>query len=161
MDELLANRTRLEIEGPHGEVVLRPDDRRSLLLISGGTGTAQAISLALTQTDRHPDVDVLHLACADHEDDFYFKDLLPATENYQRVLIADANRNADNLGLTWLKQDPILESYLDGTHDGKNGRSRIVISGSPPFVYAVTDTLTGRGVPLACLDSDVYAYAPR
>jgi CDP-4-dehydro-6-deoxyglucose reductase len=138
MDRLLERATELPIEGPDGDVCLDPDDTRPLTLISGGTGSP-----------------VLHLACADHEDDFYFRDLIPASRSYRSVLIADPDRSDRNRGLAWLKANA---AALGGA-DLKAGR--IVISGGPPFVYAVSDTLTGLGIEPGRLASDVYAWAPR
>jgi CDP-4-dehydro-6-deoxyglucose reductase len=155
MDRLLERATELPIEGPDGDVCLDPDDTRPLTLISGGTGSAQAVGLASAQASRHPDAPVLHLACADHEDDFYFRDLIPASRSYRSVLIADPDRSDRNRGLAWLKANA---AALGGA-DLKAGR--IVISGGPPFVYAVSDTLTGLGIEPGRLASDVYAWAPR
>ena len=157
LDCLLEASHELRIEGPAGDVCLDPQDVRPLVLISGGTGSAQAVGLACAQASRHPAASVLHLACADHENDFYFRDMVPASPGYQSLLIADPERSNRNRGLVWLTENA---AAVGGTGTDLEA-GRIVISGSPPFVYAVTDTLIDLGIDSRRLVSDVYAWAPR
>lgn len=77
LDQLLAVAETLTIAGPSGNVQLEPSQTCPLILIAGGTGVAQALSMALDQTARRPEIPVLLLACADNAADFYFHDLLP------------------------------------------------------------------------------------
>jgi hypothetical protein len=91
------------------------------------------------------------LACADTDADLYFADLLPAEGTFTAKLIADANRDDSNAGLKWLvDRAPQLTA-----------QTRLVLSGSPAFVYAATDTLVSAGLSEAQLESDVYSWAPR
>ena len=150
MDELL-RRGRLELEGGAGDVRLERSDARPLLLVAGGTGISQALCLALAQTLRHPEVAVQMLACADTEADLYFADLLPSGGCFSAQLVADANRDETNAGLEWLARNA---SQL-------TAQTRVVLSGSPAFVYAATDTLVAAGLLDTQLESDVYAWAPR
>lgn len=150
MDELLRG-VRLGLEGGAGDVRLGKSDARPLLLVAGGTGISQALCLALAQTMRHPDVAVEMLACADTDADLYFADLLPSEGTFTAKLIADANRDDSNAGLKWLvDRAPQLTA-----------QTRVVLSGSPAFVYAATDTLVSAGLSEAQLESDVYSWAPR
>lgn len=149
MDTLLRDARPLTIRGPGGDVRLAPEDDRPLLLVCGGTGISQALCLATAQRLRHPQTAVEILACADHAEDLYFEDLIP--DGATRTLIADPARDASNAGLAWLRaRAPRLEA-----------RTWVVVSGSPPFVWAVTDVLTASGLPSARLASDVYAWATR
>lgn len=150
MDDLLRGE-HLELDGGAGEVKLDPEDDGPLLLIAGGTGISQALCLALAQTTRHPETPVQMLACADVEADLYFRDLLPSAAAFRAQLIADSNRDETNAGLQWLAATAAQTS--DAT--------RVVLSGSPAFVYAATDTLTRAGLSEARLESDVYSWAPR
>ncbi len=150
MDELLLG-NRLALDGGAGEVRLAPDDDRPLLLIAGGTGISQVLCMALAQTSRHPSVDVQMLACADLQADLYFRDLLPVGPGFGVQLIADTRRDESNAGLRWLA----------GNAANTPGNARVVLAGSPAFVYAVTDTLVTAGLSQARLESDVYAWAPR
>lgn len=151
MDELVDAGDLLEFEGPFGDVILATGDDRPLVLVSGGTGAGQAIGLATAQAIRHPERPVLHLACMDHEDDVYFRDLLPSANAYRSVVITDSNRRESNRGLAWLRGNGPL---IDQDH-----KSWIVISGGPAFVFAVTDVLKALGIPPERITSDVYAFA--
>jgi CDP-4-dehydro-6-deoxyglucose reductase len=149
-DELLRGK-HLEIEGGAGDVKLKPADDSPLLLVAGGTGISQALCLALAQTTRNPTTPVQMLACADTGADLYFRDLLPAAAGFQSELIADSKRDQSNAGLKWLAAHGPQVS--EGT--------RVVLSGSPAFVYAATDTLVSAGMAETQLESDVYSWAPR
>ena len=150
MDELLQGE-RLVLDGGAGDIALSINDDRPLLLVAGGTGISQGLCLALAQTSRHAEASVRMLTCADTDADLYFQDLLPTSSGFEVTLIADARRNKNNAGLAWLT-DNATEVSAD---------TRVVISGSPAFVYAATDTLTEAGIPNSQLESDVYAWAPR
>jgi len=149
MDALLQDTSALTIRGPFGDVRLDPQDDRPLLLVCGGTGVSQAICLAAAQRLRNPHAAVQILACADHAGDLYFEDLLP--EKVACTLIADPARDGSNRGLQWLNaHTPRLDE-----------NTRVIVSGSPPFVWAVTDVLTDGGIAAENISSDVYAWAPR
>ena len=150
MDELLTG-GRLRIRGGNGDIRLTADDDRPLVLIAGGTGISQALSLAWAQAERHPDTSVELLACADDERDLYFDDLLPVTAAFRFERVADPRRDRDNRGLAWLAANAHRWDLA----------TRVILSGSPPFVYAATDVLTGHGRPQGSLESDVFAWAPR
>lgn len=151
MDQLLDQKSKLTTSQPRGEIQLLEEDARPLLLISAGTGISQALSLALSQTIRHPHVDVYLLVCSDQSEDFYYLDLLPESRCFQSKLIADPTRSVENQGLIWLRDQ--IDNFAVET--------RVVICGGPAFVYAVTDTLMTAGLQDSRLESDVYAYAPR
>lgn len=157
MDELLNNGPLLHIGQACGDVQLLPHDANPLFLISGGTGISQALCLATAQTLRHPRVDVCLLACSDHCDDFYFQDVLPVGDFFRSTFIADPARSETNQALGWLR-DNARSIVVDNTVVDS---TRIILSGSPGFVYAATDTLITAGLPAAALESDVYTYAPR
>ncbi len=150
MDELLAG-DRLQLDGGAGDIRLLADDDRPLLLVAGGTGISQALCLATAQTARHPQATVQMLACADLAADLYFEDLLPTSAGFSAELIADPKRDESNAGLRWLAENARRMP----------GNTRVVLSGSPAFVYAATDTLIAAGLNQAQLESDVYAWAPR
>ena len=150
MDELLQG-SRLRLRGGAGNIRLAADDDRPLLLIAGGTGISQALSLASAQAHRHPDTPVQLLACADDERDLYFDDLLPATPGFHCERVADARRDPSNRSLAWLRAN--AHRWGDA--------ARVILSGSPEFVYAVTDVLVAQGRAEESLESDVYAWAPR
>ncbi|MEZ5559271.1 MAG: hypothetical protein R3E86_12125 [Pseudomonadales bacterium] len=144
--------TLLKVRGPLGSVRLSPPLTQPLLLIAGGTGAAQAMSIIDTLTRQVPVFPVTLLWCADEPDDFYLEPALRALDAawLELQLIADAERSDANRGLDWLRRNA---ARFAGT--------QVVLAGSPAFVYRVCDLLETQGVPLAALRSDVFDYAPR
>lgn len=152
MDALLAAGEAFTLRGPLGEVRLDAADARPLLLVAGGTGAAQALAIIEDLMLRNAPQPVTVLCCADEEADFYFRSSLQAIHEpwFEAVFVADPRRTPDNAGMRWLAEHG--ERYRD---------HRIILCGSPPFVYAAGDTLVAAGVNEQALESDVFTYAPR
>ena len=146
-DQLLAQ-DQIEFAQPTGTVVC--PDTGHLLVVAGGTGAAVAFSCARFRAAAHPDLSTTILWCADDEEDFYDLDLIKLTTTIHLETIADPVRNEKNKGLVWLDE-----------HASCKGHDDVIISGSPPFVYEVTDLLLAKGFKESQLQSDVYDYAPR
>ncbi len=151
LDALLAAASSLQLRGPFGDVKVEPQASQPLLLVAGGTGASQALSIVETLSLSGATAPVTLLACADSEADFYFRNRLASTPHprLQTHLVVDKRRNADNAGLGWLRARAPSET------------ERIILCGSPAFVYAAADALTAGGCEEAQLESDVFAYAPR
>ena len=154
VDELLATEQILSLGPAAGDVHLSLPDGRPLLMIAGGTGIAQALSLVCAQIDLNPGAPTLLLCCADNEDDFYFRDLIPESPALTSILLADPDRTESNAGLQWIRSHGV--EFLQ-----RHNNARTCLSGSPGFVYAATDALAAQGVAADRLQSDVFAYAPR
>lgn len=150
MDELLASGAPLAIRGPGGDVVAPISPERSLLLIAGGTGITQALSVIEAVADRARRPRVRLLWCADHTEDFYCRDHLTAlADDWLEVdYCADARRGPDNLGLA--RARAAAQSLPNAW---------IMIGGSPAFVFAVDDALAA--VTEAPRHADAFAWAPR
>lgn len=162
MDELLAAGEDLAITGPAGDVFLELPLREPLLLVCGGTGGAQALGMLDALMHDPPDQPVGLLWCADDTDCLAAARDLPLTELpwLTSEFVTDSNRGADNRGLQRLRElAPSFRGLLGSSPP--DVRPRFVLSGSPGFVYAVTDVLIAAGIAHAQLRSDVYAYAPR
>jgi CDP-4-dehydro-6-deoxyglucose reductase len=152
LDGLLATAQTLTIRGPAGEVYVEAAETRSLLLICGGTGTSQALSIIQDTQLRGSNRRVTLLACADTDQGFYFRPLLESlgADWLETAYRADATRTPENLGMRWLAEN--VQRHAD---------RRIIVCGSPPFVYAAADVLVAAGIATAALESDVFAYSPR
>jgi CDP-4-dehydro-6-deoxyglucose reductase, E3 len=152
LDELLAANDRLEITEPAGDVVLATPLPGAVLIVAGGTGVAQALSLIDDFRGAGPGAPVTLLWCVDQPEDAYLAKDLEAIEAlwFKPVIIADANRTPANRGLAWLRRH--------GT--GFHGRP-VVLAGGPGFVYAALDALVDAGLNPGQMLSDVFAYAPR
>ena len=142
----------INISGPCGEVVLVNVPDRPLLMVAGGTGASQAAGFIDYLLVTQPIHDVTILFCADTDSDLYLR---PWLENLDvpwlnTAFIADARRTKENRSLIWLSERAQwLADY------------RIILSGSPGFVYSAADVLTNSGIAASALESDVFGYAPR
>jgi len=152
MDALLAGGEAFVLRGPFGTVRVDAADDRPLLMVTGGTGAAQALAVIEDLTLRRAARPVTLVCCADAETDFYFRSSLDEVDAHwlEAVFIADARRTPDNAGMVWLAE-----------HAAAFRNHRILLCGSPPFVYAAADALTAAGIDEQTLESDVFAYAPR
>lgn len=152
LDDLLEAEQALAIRGPAGEVFTDADETRPLLLLCGGTGASQAMAILRDAACRGITRPVTLLACADGERDFYFRPIIDelAADWLETVYKADATRTSENLAMRWLAE-----------HAGRFSDRRIILCGSPSFVYAATDVITRAGIASSSLESDVFAYAPR
>ncbi|MCZ6641604.1 MAG: hypothetical protein O7F71_08510 [Gammaproteobacteria bacterium] len=154
MDEMLEASKRGSCEfsicGPFGDVVSGSTRLRPLLLIAGGTGAAQAASFIDQLTATPPEHAVTALFCADTIADLYLRTWLDELDApwLDSVFIADARRTPDNRSLAWLETR--AETLMD---------HRIVLSGSPGFVYGAADILTRSGIAKSALESDVFTYS--
>lgn len=152
LDELLTTEQTLTIRGPAGEVFVDAADARPLLLICGGTGASQCLAIIKDAQLRGTHRPVTLLACADTDQGFYFRSTLesPGADWLEIVYRADATRTSANQGMLWLAEN--AQDHTD---------RRIILCGSPPFVYAAADVLENAGIAGPALESDVFAYAPR
>ena len=147
VDEML-DTGYLTVSLPAGRV-LCPEDAGMLLLIAGGVGASQAIACARHRAHRD-DCGISHVVwCADNDSDIYAADTLTELPETSLDVVVDPRRTAANLGLSHV-------ANLDHA-----AYSHIILCGSPPFVYAMTDVLEGAGVNPSRLAADVYDYAPR
>lgn len=155
LDELLAASepgSFLNICGPYGGVVLQDFCQQPLLFIAAGTGVAQAASFIDEMTATPPTHPVTLLFCAATQGELYLRRWLAELDApwLDAVLIADARRTPDNEVFVWLR------AHATGLAD-----HRIVLAGSPGFVYAAVDVLVELGIDESILESDVFSYAPR
>lgn len=149
MNELLDKGDAISIEGPFGDVrVIGPLDD-GLLLIAGGSGVSQCRAI------------LDHLRCVEHarrvrlvwsvtqRDHLYADAELRSFAPWLDYEAVVDTPQAKSAVLTWLSTHTLPTS------------GRIIVSGSPGFVYAVVDTLNELGASRLAIESDVFSYAPR
>lgn len=166
MDALLECLNDLDIAGPSGSIRLEAPPPGPLVIVSGGTGGAQAWSLIDTLTKTPPDWPVGFLWCADDEPSLYLRDELRAMRLpwLHFEFVVDASRSADNRAMARLRDlAPGFSSLLGEIAGDSNDipKPQVLLAGSPGFVYAATDVLLSAGLQPEQIRSDVYDYAPR
>jgi CDP-4-dehydro-6-deoxyglucose reductase, E3 len=149
MDALLAKADRLTVSAAAGDVTEVP---APVLIVAGGTGIAQAMSLVDEFRVADPDDKVTLLWCVDRQEDAYLAEELAALRApwLNLSIVTDADRSADNRGLRWLRE-----------HAPEFVGLPVVLAGGPGFVYAAQDVLVEAGLEPGQMRSDVFAYAPR
>ncbi len=148
MMSLLTVGNTLELTPPTGNTFVN-DAATPLFFICGGSGVAQAWSILewLDAQPQFPPTTVLW--CVDSAQHLYLEDVLKALPIQLEVHV-DSRRDEQNSGMRWLAENALALR-----------QRRIVLCGSPPFVWAAVDALhelDARGWQLA---SDVFDYAPR
>jgi len=153
MDDLLAQASadsaELKLDGPHGNVTVEGPTPEALWLIAGGTGIAQCYCI-VDHLNRVAQSEPVHL-------------LWSVTNAAQ--LYCDSQLRAS---ASWLSYQPLVDvpgssnaaaAWLRKTDAAVRGR--VILSGSPGFVYAVDDVLRKIAVPGTSVESDVFSYAQR
>ena len=116
-------------------------------MIAGGTGASVAFSIGHQRLPSSEPTTVLW--CAAQNSEIYASEELAQLVTELKVVV-DKRQTEKNAGLAWLAKNAHPEHH-----------QHVIISGSPGFVYAVTDLLMGKGFMPSTLQSDVYEYAPR
>jgi CDP-4-dehydro-6-deoxyglucose reductase len=158
MDELLEHGGPLTVRGPAGDVMLPETDDLPLLLVAGGTGISQVCALIDQLVIEPVRAPVTTLWCVDAAEDLYCRAELDAIRRpwLELECIVDARRGPDNAGIRRLAG--IGRRLAAGP---ATAAPWILLAGSPGFVYAASDALTGAGVDAARLHADAFAWAPR
>lgn len=140
---------RLNLSSAQGTVTSRPYDE-PLFVVAGGSGIAQAISCAADRHHTKAAAATKILWCVDKKEDIPDSTLFDAYPNTEMTLKVDARRDSANSGLAWIRAN--TEQIVN---------ARVILTGSPAFVYLIHDLLLELGLDARQLHSDVYAYAPR
>jgi CDP-4-dehydro-6-deoxyglucose reductase len=152
MNDLLARTdasTEWRVDGPHGSVTLEGSPTDSLWLIAGGTGIAQCCAIVdhLSGVARTQPVTLLW------------------SVTDRALLYCDSELRAF---AQWLWYRPLVDApgspnaaaeWLRRTDETVSGR--VILSGSPGFVYAVDDVVRKIVAAGTSIESDVFSYAPR
>ena len=148
LDGLLQKGRTLDLCGPFGDVIVtRPHS--PLMLVAGGTGISQALSIIehIDQLLSPPAVTLLW--CVDTAEALYARGQLAGLSWLSANYLVDDRRTSDNEGLVWLSEHLRTHAY-----------ARTLLCGGPSFVYAVVDHLRAEQ-RMTALESDVFAYSPR
>jgi NAD(P)H-flavin reductase len=149
---LVENARTFEIEGPFGDVFVAGPTATPLRLIAGGTGIAQCLAI-VDHLERVGQREPVHLVWSvSAPAHAYAQDILESVarrERWFRFEIAIDVPGEANGAVATLRRD------------GVPAEPEVILAGSPPFVYAVCDSIDAQGGAPGRLRSDVFDYAPR
>lgn len=160
IEQLLDDRSDLEIEMPKGDtfVVDAPDN--PLVLIAASTGITQMKSICehLMAKGLSQPVHLYWGVLADT--DLYFADICRQWEvDHPRFhfipVVSDPTTSPNWQGRTGLVGHAVLEDFTDVSN------ITVYVSGGPAMVYATLDAFVAKGMPEASMHSDIFSYAPR
>jgi ferredoxin-NADP reductase len=139
--------------GPKGKFMLRPDDDRTHVFISSGTGNAPFISMMRQLlADGRPRPAIL-LNGVSHVHELGYRELLEgwqASGTYPVTFVPTVSRPSDPLNAAWTGRTGRVETILGPVLDelGLSPSNSIAyICGNPDMILSAEETLLGRGYP--------------
>ena len=152
----------MSMRGPKGKFTLQPDDDRTHVFISSGTGIAPFISMMKTLLyDGAPRRAVI-LHGASYEHDLGYRELLEtwqADGTYPVTYIPTVSRPGSGENSRWRGRVGRVESIVPPVYDelGLTPENSIAyICGNPDMIAAVDATLLARGFPEEQIRKELY-----
>jgi ferredoxin--NADP+ reductase len=148
--------------GPKGKFVLEPDDRRTHLFVSTGTGIAPFISMVReTQAAGDPRRTVMLHGCS-YVDELGYREELEAWERegtYPVTYVPTVSRPDDPRNAGWEGRRGRVEHVVaDVCHDLglRADRTVVYICGNPEMILNVEAVLMDRGFPEFHVKKELY-----
>jgi ferredoxin/flavodoxin---NADP+ reductase len=152
----------MSMKGPKGKFVLLPDDDRTHVFISSGTGIAPFISMMKTLLfDGAPRRAVI-LHGASYEHDLGYRELLEewqADGTYPLTYVPTVSRPGVPENSRWTGRVGRVETIVPAVYDEMEltpDNSIAYICGNPDMITAVETTLLGRGFPEEQVKKELY-----
>jgi ferredoxin/flavodoxin---NADP+ reductase len=153
---------RMRSIGPKGKFTLLPDDDRTHVFISSGTGIAPFISMMETLRRQNAPRPAVVLHGVSHVSDLGYRELLEdwvASGAYPLTYVPTVSRHRDPRNAAWTGRTGRVESIIDDVYDelGLTPANAIAyICGNPDMILAVDETLTGRGFDESGIHKELY-----
>jgi ferredoxin--NADP+ reductase len=148
--------------GPKGKFMLRPDDDRTHIFVSSGTGNAPFISMMRQLLlDGRPRPAIM-LNGVSHAHELGYRELLEGWEasgEYPVTFVPTVSRPNDPLNAAWLGRTGRVESILGPVLDELGltpDNSIAYICGNPDMIVSAEQTLLGRGYPEDQVHKELY-----
>jgi ferredoxin/flavodoxin---NADP+ reductase len=152
----------MSMKGPKGKFVLLPDDDRTHVFISSGTGIAPFISMMKTLLfDGAPRRAVI-LHGASYEHDLGYRELLEEWQQdgtYPLTYVPTVSRPGVPENSRWEGRVGRVETIVPAVYDEMEltpDNSIAYICGNPDMITAVETTLLGRGFPEEQVKKELY-----
>jgi ferredoxin-NADP reductase len=153
---------RLRMIGPKGKFTLEPDDDRTHLFISSGTGNAPFVAMMRQLLRDGAPRRTVFLNGVSYERDLGYRDLLEdwqASGAYPVTFIPTVSRPAARENSNWTGRTGRVESIVAPVldeHGFTPANSIAYICGNPDMIIAAEETLLGRGFPEAQVKKELY-----
>jgi ferredoxin-NADP reductase len=153
---------RMRMIGPKGKFTLEPDDGRTHLFISSGTGNAPFVSMMKRTLREGAPRKAVFLNGVSYERDLGYRDLLEGWErsgDYPVTYIPTVSRPDAAANAGWRGRTGRVESIVGPVADelGLTPDNTIAyICGNPDMILAAEQTLLDRGFPEAQVKKELY-----
>jgi ferredoxin/flavodoxin---NADP+ reductase len=153
---------RMRMIGPKGKFTLEPDDDRTHLFISSGTGNAPFISMMKSMLREGRPRKAVFLNGVSYQRDFGYRELLEGWERsgtYPVTFIPTVSRPSAPENAGWPGRTGRVESIVAPVAEelGLTPDNTIAyICGNPDMILAAEQTLLGRGFPENQVKKELY-----
>jgi ferredoxin--NADP+ reductase len=154
--------SRMRMIGPKGKFVLEPDDDRTHLFISSGTGNAPFVSMMKAMLREGRPRKAVFLNGVSYERDLGYRDLLEGWEasgDYPVKFIPTVSRPSAPENAGWSGRGGRVETIVGPVCDelGLTPDNAIAyLCGNPDMILTVEETLHRRGFPEAQVKKELY-----
>ena len=148
--------------GPKGKFTLQPDDDRTHIFISSGTGNAPFVAMMRQLLIEGRPRRVVFLNGVSHADELGYRDILEdwqASGRYPVMYVPTVSRATDPRNRDWLGRTGRVESILGAVLDesGLSASDSIAyICGNPDMILSAEATLLERGYPEDQVHKELY-----
>jgi ferredoxin-NADP reductase len=148
--------------GPKGKFVLAPDDARTHIFISSGTGNAPFISMMRQLLADGAPRPAVFLNGVSYAHELGYRDIVEGWERtgeYPVRYVPTVSRPDDPLNASWTGRTGRVESILAPVLDelGLDPSNSIAyICGNPDMILSAEETLLGRGYPEEQVHKELY-----
>ncbi len=148
--------------GPKGKFVLRPDDDRTHIFISSGTGNAPFVSMMREMLVHGRPRKVVFMNGVSYASELGYRDILETWESsgdYPVTFVPTVSRAANPANAGWSGRIGRVETILGDTLDqlGLSAADSIAyICGNPDMILSAETTLLERGYPEDQVHKELY-----
>jgi ferredoxin--NADP+ reductase len=148
--------------GPKGKFMLAPDDDRTHIFISSGTGNAPFVAMMRQLLIDGRPRPVVFLNGVSYEEELGYRDVLEGWESsgeYPVTYLPTVSRPSDPRNAGWMGRTGRVESILGPVLDelGIDASDSIAyICGNPDMILSAEETLLARGYPEEQVHKELY-----
>ncbi|MEY4388585.1 MAG: hypothetical protein RLZZ432_304 [Chloroflexota bacterium] len=153
---------RLRVLAPKGKFTLQPDDSRTHLFVSSGTGIAPFVAMARTLLDDGTPRRAVYLNGVSYVSDIGYRDLLDgwaSSGEYPATYVPTISRPADPQNAGWTGRSGRVETIIGpALRDlGIDARDAVAyLCGNPDMIVAAERELLAYGLPAEAIHKELY-----